>query len=743
MSRKNKSHKKQENDSQSRVSQSVAALTANGLKAFRQNDILTAIQDWEKIPASLRPAHLLAEGYFRLGLGMFYGNDRQAGVNHLQTAAAYKPNDPCYAYHLGLAKHHLGDLAGAKTAYQAARQSGGPFAVRAAYPLALALLQSGEDPTTAPVWQQLKPTEQAMLRSVNGFRRRPYTLPADSPILWQALAELDAGNFARAQIGISHALINEGSAAEKALAFFYQGQIAAKSENWDVARQAWESALQLGASFPRLHSNLAELYHRRAEELLQQGDLQTAVIAAQEARRHRTDDNALDTLQAQIHQQLGYQAASANQWNEAQSHWQKAVELDSSSFRLAYNLALAYEKAEQYVLAGQTWREALRRRPRRADHPDALNDEQVARLWQRAAECYRKGSDFDEAERTYQQAIKWAPENFQLRMALAESLIANGRFQAGRNELDRLLERDPQNIPALLRLGEAYFRDEDCPWYVRFQARNCWEKVLEIDPQNVQARQMLGEWYFEQAESQYQGDFYAEACNYYLMSLEFRPNHIPALAYAAECYIKLKQPAKSEEYIQQALAQAKDLGDFSSILEVWFVQANYARAWETVRLAEERLGKIPAVFYIKQAHTVLEDRQIGEARRWLQRAEQNAAPQENIFVMIGEMAMQVDMSLATEYLLKAIKVGQAPGHASMLLGIIEAREGNRRVSSKYFAEAERIAKQNKDANLLEGIEMARMLSSAPEGLLRHLMGLKDSGLLEDFLEGLDEEFDDE
>lgn len=738
MSKKKKNQKKQEN-----LSQSAAMLTANGLKAFRQNDLEKAILSWEKIPANLRPAVLLAEGHFRRGLALFYGPDVQSGLSHLQTAAAYQPMNPCYAYHLGLAKHHLGDTPGALTAYQTARQFAGPIAARAAYPLALALLQNGQDPATAPVWNDLTPAEQSMLHSASAFRRRPYHLPPESPHLWRSLAALDAGDRSLAQVGLDQVLAGSATASEKGLACFYQGVIAAQAENWDTARHKWEAARMAGLCSLRLDNNLAEIYHRRAEELLLQGDAQTALAAAGEAKRHRPDDNALDELLAQIHQYLGYQAATANRWDEAQSHWQTAVELDSASFRLAYNLALAYERSGSYLSAAQTWREALRRRPRRADHPDALSDDQVARLWQRAAECYRKAGEFEEVGRTYQQAIKWAPENLDLRLALAESLIGDGRLLAARNELESLLERSPNHIPALLRLGEAYFRDEDSPWHTKAQAKKCWEKALGIEPKNPQVRQMLAEWYFDQAETHYSWDRYAEATEDYQKALEYRPNHFETMAYLAECYFDLMNEAKGEEYARQALALAAKLDDFASIIGMWLRVERNERAWEVITLAEARLGKIPADFYVSMAHELLENKHKEEAVRWLQYAIQKAVPEDGVLVMIGEMAMNMNAPLAMDYLQKALEAGQMPGQAHLLMGVLEARQDNQRASKKHFSEADRIARQTKDADLAKRVEIARAVSSDFGGLLRHLLNFGGGGLLEELYNNFDEEFDDD
>jgi tetratricopeptide (TPR) repeat protein len=405
-----------------------------------------------------------------------------------------------------------------------------------------------------------------------------------------------------------------------------------------------------------LHSNLAEIYLHRAESLLTQGDAQSALAAVEEARKHNPGEKALTELSAQIHQQLGFDAAAANRWDEAQSHWQAAVELDSGSFRLAYNLALAYEKSDQHLLAGQTWREALRRRPRRADH-------------QRAAECYRKAGEFDEVGRTYQQAIKWAPENVNLRLALAESLMTDGRLQAARNELERVLERDPKNIPALLRLGEAYFRDEGSPWYVKGRAKSLWENALQIEPKNSQALQLMGEWYLDQGEIAYTWEDYERAIEDYEKSLEFRPKDIQTLIYLAECYIELEDKSRGEECVSRAIALATKFDDYASII-VFCLEAEYdERAWEVTAQAEARFGKVPIDFFVAMAEELLKAGRKSAALAWLQRAIEKALPEESVLVLIGEMALNIDSPLSKEYLEKALEAKQMPGQAHLLLGI--------------------------------------------------------------------------
>lgn len=725
MSNKKKKHNKEQG-----LAQSIDALTQNGLKAFRMKEYPKAIAAWERIPLPRRPLSMLAEAHFRLGQQLFYGEYQQEGLLHLQAAAQALPDDPIYAYHLGLSLHRQGDLSGAAAAYQTACKTPSPIAARAAYPLALALLQAGQDPSQDAAWKELSPMEQAVLSSAGVFRRRPYRLPPEAPLLWQALVDLDSDNHPQARAQLEQVLADSANSAEKSLAHYYLGVLAARAGDLDSALQAWQAADAAGLRSEALSANLAELHQRRAEEAVTQGQTQSALAAITEAKRHAPAETSLDELLAQVHQQLGYQAAVHSRWQEAKDHWQTAVQLDSGSFRLAYNLALAYEKSGNFFEAAETWREALRRRPRRADHPDALDDDQVARLWQHAAECYTKAGAFEEVGRVYQQAIKWAPENLDLRLALAENALRDGRLQLARNELDRLLERNPKHVAALVRMGEVCSQDS---WWNRTQAPKYWQKALEIDPRNPQARQFLAEWYLDQAEEAHHWSRCESSLENYQKSLEFRPDHIPALSGLMGCHLCLSNKAEAETNLQQALASAKTLEDYAQILDTLLTFDQHPRAMEALSTVEARLPNIPIQFYVEMSEPLLKEHKTEQAEFWLQKAIDKAAPADHVLTMIADVTLDTDEEIAYRYAQKAT-VEEKTGQSYLLLGVLESKRNNASASRKNFREAERIARQTHDEELTYRIESARIYAAGPQALLRRLMDIDDPDMIDEFFD---------
>jgi tetratricopeptide (TPR) repeat protein len=729
-----------------RTRQSSSALLRNGLRAFQSGDYDKAIEAWESVgrqSPKMQPTAALAQVYFRRGLKHTYGQspDPRAGLRDLEQATKLQPEAPCYTYHLGLAAHRLGDLALASRMYHVAHKGEGEFAQRAAYPLALATLQRGGDPVSAPAWPTLSDQEQVMLSQADAFRRRPYTLSPAAPPLWQGLASLDAGDHEQARVLLDEALRRATNPAEEGMGHYYLGVLAAREEEWDAVRHHWNATRASGLTMPRLEDNMGEVYHRLAEERLDSGDAEGALAAGMESLRHKPGDKRLGELVSQAHQRLAYEAASAGQWATALDHWEAADEAEGGSFRLAYNLALAYERAEDFITAGEKWREALRRRPRRDDHPDAISDEQVSQLWRRAAEAYSKAGEYDEAVHVYRQAVKWNPDHVDTRMALAEMLLTNGQLQAAENELGRILERDPDNVPALLRRGEVIAAGGS--WWWGDSPISCWERVLELEPDNAAARQLLADFYQDEADYHLSWAEHTRAVEMYQKALDYLPRNGRILAALGGCHLRMGQQAVAQDYVERALAAAPgDLSVYDQIIHAWLDVGEPDRAWEMMGKAEAAVEAIPYEFYITQAtYCVQQDGDL--ARRWLECAIEKAPPGEPVLMVIGEMAVAARAwEIAREYLERAVATGQYEGQAHLMLGVVDAQEGNLRAAEKHWDEAERIARRERDRDLLERAQMARLLFSMPPGLASLLMSLGGSSdsSFPDFYDDEDDDF---
>jgi tetratricopeptide (TPR) repeat protein len=702
-----------------RKRQSSIALRRNGLSAFEQRDYSKAIEAWERVGGQtpdMLPASALAEAYFRRGLHRLYeARAPQAGLEDLKQAVDLQPDDTRTIYHLGLAAHHQGRLDDAIRHYRTVLQSASDYARRAAYPLALALLQQGEDPAQTSVWDWLDDEEQAMLQEVSAFGRRPYTVSERAPALWQAIAALDDGDEERATAALQQAMEGCAGPVERQLAHYYRGILAARDEDWEEALRDWNASRAAGLTMERLEENLQEGYHRLAEERLARGNIEGALLAGEEALRHGSTYPSLEGLVSHAHQQLAHRAVSDSRWAEAGEHWEAADAAEEGSFRLAYNLALAYERSEDFLAAGERWREALRRRPRSDDHPDALSDDQVARLWQRAAEAYTKAGEYNEAVQVYRNAVKWNPERLEARLALSEALLLNGQSQAAENELQRILDRDPDNIPALLRMGEVVYNSWH--WWMGSPV-DYWERVLELDPGNAVARQLLVDFYQDQAENALHWGDYERALRMYEEALSTWPGNARVSAAMGALYVRLDEYERAQSHIERALGNASDdLRVYEQIIRAWLDVSDLDEAWRVMKEAEANIDEVPYEFYIAQAAYCI-DYAKDAVPLWLDRAVEEAPPGAPVLKRIGEMAaLNGALDLAREYLERAIEANQEPGEAHLLRGLVALQEGDTVTAQMRWSDALKIARRTDDEELMEQVEGARVIFHAPPELL--------------------------
>ena len=435
---------------------------------------------------------------------------------------------------------------------------------------------------------------------------------------------------------------------------------------------------------------------------------------------------------------------------QALEHWNRARDLDGGSFRLAYNLALAHEKIEDFITAGEMWREALRRRPRKADHPDAITDEQVSLLWKRAAEAYVNGGEYEEAINIYKQAVKWNPDSLETRMALIDGLVNDGRLWAAENELNRILEKDEKYIPALLRMGEVLA--ESGNWWYAGRATHYWEQVLALEPNNVTAQQSLYDYYIDLGNGSWEWSNYANAIEQYNQALRYKPNDGHALALIGGCYRWMGQEATAQSYMDKALQfGAQDLQTYQTIIHIWIDAEDNDRACKVMQQAEANIKDIPPQFYISQAIYAMEvDLDFG--RLWLDRGIELSPPGSNTLSMAGQMlAMSPAIDIAQELLERALAAGQDVGRTTATLALLALRRGDPQTARRYLRDAEKIARKARDPELDEQIKAARGLLDIPPDLLNMMLSGMGSGLLNggggfafpNLFDDDDEEWDDD
>lgn len=422
-----------------------------GLRAFQAGRLSEAIAAWQPLAADPAVARALAEAHFRRGLSALAGDP----AGDLWRAAALDPDDPRFPFHLGRLLHRAGDLDAAAAQYRAAlaREPGNRAAARLLALLALEQSPAADLaglPGVTPALRAWAAPALALLR-----RQPP---PADEgPLgtLWRGLGQLAEGDpQALATLGDERPLPARALAP---LRRYYRGVAAAGAGDADQALALWRQVYEAGDRPPGIEERLAALLAARLAALLDAGD---AAAAGSLARSWSAlpGGAAFDELRLRALDGAARAATAAGAWDQAGALWEAARQIVGRAQGLGsprpilHNLALAHERQERWEEAAEAWRALLRTRARRGA---GAGDPQEERRWAwvraRVISCYRNAGRPDEAVAVFRQMLKLDPGDLDLRIELADALLANEQERASQNEIRRILEIDPYHPEALLR----------------------------------------------------------------------------------------------------------------------------------------------------------------------------------------------------------------------------------------------------------------------------------------------------
>ncbi|MCB0211152.1 MAG: tetratricopeptide repeat protein [Anaerolineae bacterium] len=689
--------------------QKPAVLIPQGLNAFRQADYDEAIKAWDLViskpntPANLPGA--LAEAYFRRAV-----TAPAPQLADLQKATTLKPNDPRYRYHLALAYHRQGQLSQAEPLYRQLLAESPPFE-RAAVPLAQLLIEQKKAVTKEPFWEQIPPEIQTQLAAAEALvkRKADSTLRqlVEEPLepLWAGLIRIALGDEANAQPLLQQVLANgrQQHALLRGVAHYYLGAIAANTNGQTEAMvKHWSAARADGVDSPHLTENLSNLAYEQAIAARQAQQPERAAELLEQVQTSRSD---IREFQSQLNWDLGYAAAQKEKWPQALSYWQKAEQSGNDSRRLIYNLALAYQRSERFLEAAEYWRTLLRRRPRKADHPDALTDAQVARIWQNVADNYSRAEDFEEAIKTYKNAVKWAPDNTGLRLKLVEALQNEGRWQAAENELNRILEKEPDNIPAMTLLAESY----GDAYYYAPAARKLWLRILELEPQNPVARQQLAHSFETEGYNMSMWGRDEQAIEIYKEGLKHVPDSPRLLIMIGGTYADIHNFKQARTYIEQACAiNPNDLQTLHTAYRIWLEHGSKKDVNRTFEQIKAVTVPIPGSFFIDLYLYALDFDQEDTALEILKYAETRYSDDLDVLTSIAVEYSNMDDTKRAQALLRRV-LKENPDHAmaNLQLGVLYYEMDQTRLAKRHWQTAETQARKDNNQMLLHQIKLIK------------------------------------
>jgi tetratricopeptide (TPR) repeat protein len=242
----------------------------------------------------------------------------------------------------------------------------------------------------------------------------------------------ERGYFTQAEIFFQQALKDDPQSAE---AFYGLGSAYLQQQKNKEARECFERALQLHASYPETvpnaWNNLGILSARERN-----------FDAAIEQFRRALE---IDPEQSIALQNLGSAYRQKKDWAAAKQALERSLALNPEDAEANYSLGMVYAQQEDTERAYAYLQKAI---AARSGYPEALNNLGI---------LYLRTQRADEAIRTFEDCIRVAPDYDQAYLNLARVYAIRGEREKAKVILGELLEKHPghaQGLELMRQLGE-------------------------------------------------------------------------------------------------------------------------------------------------------------------------------------------------------------------------------------------------------------------------------------------------
>jgi len=455
-------------------------------------------------------------------------------------------------------------------------------------------------------------------------------------------------------------------------AHFAAAQQAQRDRNYPTAEREYQAALALAPEFAEVHMNLGLVYqleNRSAE-------------AMTEFRRALKIKPGL----AGANFFLGVNYCKLGEGAKAIPYLKAALRAEPNRADTWLWLATAQEIAGQLQAEVVTLHKALELQPKDIDllyllgstyerlgKQEVVHLEKVApgssRSEQLLAESYATSNESPSAVIHFQDALAASPNRAGLRTELGEVLLHAGKVNQSIQEFDEELRRDPGNLRALVRRGEARLIQSDLD-----AALQDWKKAVAIDLEQTERILGLRETGFGDSALEQLSDSNREKIQRLASDLQHRESpaaHL-ALAFLAEQNGNISQAAAESRLVQAATTKEHDAGMTCAAKAV-----NVALQSNQYSKIPPCLGTIltprsPAELRIRVAAALLE---AGQSERALQTLEGLPAA-ENRSAEAAYWRARCYEKLATSAYLQLYQADPNSHRMHQLVGDLEAAKGN-------------------------------------------------------------------
>lgn len=343
-------------------------------------------------------------------------------------------------------------------------------------------------------------------------------------------------------------------AASLATQLFYSGVLQFNAGNFKEAVSDFKGALHLVRGHA-MHlpwcERLQPYYHQIAENIFE-NDLLLAIECWQEALLLVPNDKVAAGNLAMAKQAQARGAWRAGDIEQAAALWQETLSFRRDDDRLVRSLAVAYDNLGRKNEALVQWRALARlwREQAKARNGDAGFKDRMHKLEQHIVKLMLEtGSDGHEIVNELETALKFDPDNHELRQQAAEQLMEIGQPKQALKHFEIIEKQQGLSIDLLVRQAEALDlmnRHHD--------ARKMFERALELDPANPTARRGYVIFLGQEAVRADDDDDFDRAIEICERQLSIDPNFKPAMTHLIALYMEMGRKGEAKVLIDRLLA---------------------------------------------------------------------------------------------------------------------------------------------------------------------------------------------
>ena len=283
----------------------------------------------------------------------------------------------------------------------------------------------------------------------------------------------------------------------------------------------------------------AHLHHMDAEISFFLGQLDRAQEAIEKANQIDPKNTKAHILAGQIYWSLG-------DVDMAEKKLEKAVTLSPDDSEPLVSLAMAVT-ARDPKKAIQLYKEFIEK------HPGEVE------IQERLGQLYRSQGDLKNAKKSWESVLEWSADNLRAHLALAQIAEVNSDTHTAISHYKAVLNKDPTNLPLLLRVGELQYRSNDLT-----EAYQAFSRAQKISPESPSANFWMALLYEHRGE-------WLKAVGY-LKKVADRSPETGVLLRLSYYYTQAGQHSKAIEILKKLVIMEPENTDFLNYLAIAYEQ---------------------------------------------------------------------------------------------------------------------------------------------------------------------------